>query len=68
MTVESARVAVEISVCLVQGVKAEQQASLARSLQARLKTSEDNAELLKSFSSPQVSTCTCTLARQASNY
>ena len=37
-----------------QGVKAELKEAEARSLKARLKTSEDNAELLKTFSSPQV--------------
>ena len=46
----------DLTLCppLLQGVKAEQQSSLARSLEARLRTSEDNAELMKSFSSPQV--------------
>ncbi|CAI8047575.1 Kinesin-like protein KIF21A [Geodia barretti] len=44
-----------MTMTLSLGVKAEQQSSLARSLEARLRTSEDNAELMKSFSSPQVS-------------
>ena len=37
-----------------QGVRAQQQEAEARSLQVRLKTSEDNAELLKALHSPQV--------------
>ena len=38
-----------------QGVKAEQKEAEAKSLKARLETSEQSAELMKTFSSPQVS-------------
>lgn len=41
--------------CLLQGVKAEQMEAATKSLEARLQASEQTTELIKTFSSPQVS-------------
>ena len=41
-------------VLFVQGVKAGQRDTEVKSLKARLKASEQSAEIMKSFSSPQV--------------
>ena len=39
---------------MLQGVKAGQRDAEVKSLKARLKASEQSAEIMKSFSSPQV--------------
>ena len=46
-------------VCVLgmQGVKAGQRDAEVKSLKARLKASEQSAEIIKSFSSPQVHMC-----------
>jgi len=43
------------NISLLQGVKAEQMEAATKSLEARLQASEQTTELIKTFSSPQVS-------------